>query len=53
VGKQLPALSSLSAYQKLPQVQQVLSASGNLQHVMSHVEDIRELARQLFKVSAR
>lgn len=49
LGKNLPPLELTAAYQKIPFPQNVLSATGELAMVISHKEDIRELARSLFK----
>lgn len=49
LGKNLPALPSLTAYQKLLPLQNLLVESGELHLVMTHVAEIRTLARQLFK----
>lgn len=52
VGKDLPPLQALAAYQKLTPPQNFLTESGDLGIVMERVSDIRNLARSLFKISA-
>lgn len=51
VGKGLPPLQALGAYQKLWPPHNSIAKSGSLELVSDHVADIRELARTLFKVN--
>jgi len=50
LGKDLPAIDTLAAYNKLPSLQNRLTPSGELKLVMDHIAEIRGLSRSLFSL---